>query len=250
MQFPEASQSQLGPLASRSTPLPPQFAQPMHSILVSSQPPVACLPLAPPFGHETRSLAPWQSNVGFTVSTAPGFAQSGTPYYFPLRCRVIWGLVPLPHLSDSTRSFDSAMVIGPGFNPVPHRLVTAITSGHYVDLAALLASPSEESSVPTLTLNLSKSTGPFSIPTKLLKTLRFLLCGPLTYLFNCSILTGVVPDKLKIARVIPVYKKGPKVIVSNYRPISLLSIFNKILEKLICKRLLHFLEQNHVLFDG
>ena len=40
------------------------------------------------------------------------------------------------------------------------------------------------------------------------------------------------------------------VIVSNYRPISLLSIFNKILEKLIYKRLLHFLEQNHVLFDG
>ena len=45
------------------------------------------------------------------------------------------------------------MVIGPGFNPVPHRFVTAITSGHYVDLAALLASPSEESSVPNLTLN-------------------------------------------------------------------------------------------------
>ena len=80
---------------------------------------------------------------------------------------------------------------------------------------------------------------------KVFVVLRFLLSGRLTYLFNCSILTGVVPDKLKIARVIPVYKKGPKVIVSNYRPISLLSIFNKILEKLIYKRLLHFLEQNH-----
>jgi hypothetical protein len=55
---------------------------------------------------------------------------------------------------------------------------------------------------------------------------------------------------MKIARVIPVYKKGPKHIVSNYQPISLLSIFNKILEKLMYKRLLKFLEQNQVLFDG
>ena len=99
-------------------------------------------------------------------------------------------------------------------------------------------------------LNSSKSTGPFSIPTKLLTTLRYLLSGPLAYLFNCSFLSGVVPDRLKIARVIPVYKNGPKVTVSNYRPISLLSIFNKILEKLMYKRLLNFLEQNQDLFDG
>ena len=69
--FPEAGQSQLGPLTSRSTPLPPQFAQPMHSSLVSFQPPVVGLPLARPFGHDTRPPAPWQSNVGSTVSTAP-----------------------------------------------------------------------------------------------------------------------------------------------------------------------------------
>ena len=51
-------------------------------------------------------------------------------------------------------------------------------------------------------------------------------------------------DKLKIARVIPVYKS------LSYRPISLLSIFNKILENLIYKGLLNFLEQNHVLLYG
>jgi hypothetical protein len=67
--------------------------------------------------------------------------------------------------------------------------------------------------------------------------LRFLLPGPLAYLFNCSFLTGVVPDQFKLATVIPIYKKGSKSVVSNYRPISLLSVFNKILEKLIIRDL-------------
>ena len=99
-------------------------------------------------------------------------------------------------------------------------------------------------------LNPSKSVGPFSIPTKLLKNLRFLLSGPLAYLFNCSFLTGVVPDQPKLARVIPIYKKGSKSVVSNYRPISLLSVSNKILEKLMYKRLVIFLEKNQVIFQG
>ena len=72
-QFP-VGQSQFGPLTSRSTPLHPQFAQPLPSSSVSSQPSVAGPPVAPPFGHETHSPAPWQSNIGSTVSSAPGFA--------------------------------------------------------------------------------------------------------------------------------------------------------------------------------
>ena len=61
-------------------------------------------------------------------------------------------------------------------------------------------------------LNSSKSPGLFSIPTKLLETLRFLLSGPLAYLFNCSISSGVVPDKLKIASVIQVHKADQKLL--------------------------------------
>ena len=99
-------------------------------------------------------------------------------------------------------------------------------------------------------LNLSKSVGPFSIPTKLIKILKFLLSGPRAYLFNCSFLTGFVPDHFKLARVIPIYKKGPKSTISNYRPISLLSVFNKILEKLMYKRLVAFLEKNKIIFQG
>jgi retron-type reverse transcriptase len=55
---------------------------------------------------------------------------------------------------------------------------------------------------------------------------------------------------LKIARVIPVYKKGPRTVISNYRPISLLSVFNKILEKLMYNRLTKFIEKHEVFFSG
>ena len=99
-------------------------------------------------------------------------------------------------------------------------------------------------------LNPSKSTGPYSLPTKILKILKSLLSGPLTCLFNCSFSTGVVPSKLKVARVIPVHKNGPRAVISNYSPISLLSVFNKILEKLMYNRLITFLEKNQVLFNG
>ena len=76
-------------------------------------------------------------------------------------------------------------------------------------------------------LNTSKSTGPFSIPTKLLKMLKCLLSPPLEYLFNYSFSIGKVPSKLKTARVIPVYKKSNRTSMSNYRPISLLSVLTK-----------------------
>ena len=99
-------------------------------------------------------------------------------------------------------------------------------------------------------LHPTKSVGPFSIPIKILKTLRVLLSKPLAYLYNRSFLTGVVPEKLKIARVIPVYKKGSKTVMNNYRPISLLSVFNKLLEKLMYNRLASFLEKNEILFHG
>ena len=117
MQFPEAGQSQFDPLTSRSTPLPPRFAQPLHSSSVSSQPSVAGPSVAPPFGHETPP-APWQSNIGSTVSSVPGFARSGTPYYFsPALPRYVGTRNPYPTYPNQTHSFDHAMVIGPGFNP-------------------------------------------------------------------------------------------------------------------------------------
>ena len=71
---------------------------------------------------------------------------------------------------------------------------------------------------------------------------------PIHHIVNLSIEHCKVPDKLKIAKVIPVHKKKDKDIPGNYRPISLLSAINKILEKVICKRLTDFLEKHKIIF--
>lgn len=99
------------------------------------------------------------------------------------------------------------------------------------------------------TLTSSKATGPFSIPTNLLKMLKSYLSIPLKIIFNISFSIGCVPDQLKVATVIPVHKKDSTSCMNNYRPISLLSIFNKIMEKLMYNRLVSFIDKYSILYD-
>ena len=98
-------------------------------------------------------------------------------------------------------------------------------------------------------LNPSKSVGPYSIPVKLLKILSSSVSPLLASLANHSFQTGIFPEKLKTAKVIALFKKGDCELPSNYRPISLLSIFSKIFEKLMYKRLYKFLEIHNVLYS-
>ena len=93
-----------------------------------------------------------------------------------------------------------------------------------------------------------KSTGPASIPIKLLKIVADLIVVPLCRIINLSFSTGIFPDILKVAKVIVLHKGGSTQEVNNYRPIKLLSIFDKIIEKLMHKRLYDFLELHNVLY--
>ena len=72
---------------------------------------------------------------------------------------------------------------------------------------------------------------------------------PLEKLINLSFETGIFPDTLKLASIIPVFKKGDLLQCNNYRPISLTSHISKIMEKLVHQRLYLFLESNKVLYD-
>ena len=70
---------------------------------------------------------------------------------------------------------------------------------------------------------------------------------PLVHIFNLSFSSGIFPSEMKTAKVIPVFKSGNRSDFSNYRPISLLSQFSKILEKLFNLRLQQFLISNEIL---
>ena len=66
--------------------------------------------------------------------------------------------------------------------------------------------------------------------------------------FNQSFTVGIIPSKLKIAKIIPIHKKGDLNDINNYRPISLLPAFSKLLEKIVCKQLISFLTTENLLY--
>ena len=108
---------------------------------------------------------------------------------------------------------------------------------------------SEDEILDIIKLLENKSTGPYSIPLKLLNIIPDLIVKPLCRLINNSFSHGLFPNFLKIVKVIPIHKGNSILDMNNYRPISLLSIFDKIIEKLMHRRLYKFLEDNNILYD-
>ena len=71
---------------------------------------------------------------------------------------------------------------------------------------------------------------------------------PLNYIFNLSLQQGIFPENLKIAKVSPVYKKDEEFLLTNYRPISVLPCFSKLLERIMYNRLFKYLSENGILY--
>jgi hypothetical protein len=112
--------------------------------------------------------------------------------------------------------------------------------------------PIDQIEIKSIVTNLkaNASSGDDSILPKIVRSIIEYIQTPLCTIFNKSLEQGCFPDKLKIARVIPIYKTDDEKLVSNYRPISVLPFFSKILEKIMYNRLISFINDSEILINN
>ena len=122
--------------------------------------------------------------------------------------------------------------------------------GNYPNSFALFFTTPEEVIKVTNELANKTSAGYDNISISLIKKIIPFIAKPLSELVNKSFETGIVPDQLKIARVCPIYKSGDPCSFSNYRPISVLPGFSKIIEKLVHLRLMSYLTKHSILINN
>ena len=96
-------------------------------------------------------------------------------------------------------------------------------------------------------LNWSKASGPYSIPSNIIRLFKDVFVEPITSLVNKSLAEGIFPDILKWASVLPFFKKNDKTKCSNYRPISLLSNISKIFERAMYNKIKLFLNEFNII---
>ena len=85
------------------------------------------------------------------------------------------------------------------------------------------------------------------IPVSIMKKVSSILSVPLAHLINKSFRSGIFPEIFKTATITPIHKKGPQNEIQNYRPISILPTYSKIIEKCMSSRLVNYLEKCDIL---
>ena len=109
---------------------------------------------------------------------------------------------------------------------------------------------SSEIELEIMTIPQNKAHGLYSFPTHILRSAKHIISQPFSVLLDKLLEHGIYPTKLKLAKVIPIYKSDDPSDPSNYRPISLLSVFNRIFEKMMYYRLKSFLEKKNIFNDS
>ena len=120
---------------------------------------------------------------------------------------------------------------------------------HVKESLVLFPTDANEIANVILSIKNTASCGSDQISVAAIKTVSNVISPLLVILINYSIDKGIFPDALKIAKILPIYKIGDNTLISNYRPISILTVFSKVYEKIIQKRLESFLSKHKVLYD-
>ena len=97
-------------------------------------------------------------------------------------------------------------------------------------------------------LSAKKATGLDGIPSRFVRDGASVIACPLTHVINLSLIQGVVPEDLKSARVVPLFKKNDKTEVGNYRPVSILTILSKVFERVVYDQMESYLNQKRLLY--
>ena len=168
----------------------------------------------------------------------------------------------IPSILESGKTVDNPCAIANIFNnffvnvgkntdkniPCGNCCPTSFLKGNFPDSMFLFLVTSVEVDSYISQMDNNKSIGPCSIPVPLLKILKTHITPFISSLIDDSFRCGIFPRTLKLADVTPVFKKGSRQDKANYRPISVLSIFSKIFEKAMFKRLYGYLESRNILY--
>lgn len=128
----------------------------------------------------------------------------------------------------------------------PDQLTLSRSIGHSMFFDPVVP---EEVEAVIRSLPTGKATGPDEVPVKLIKYCAQEIAPVISHLTNISVAQGRFPLAMKTSAVVPIYKKNDPMNINNYRPISLTSIFSKIVEKMVCSRLTKFLDRFNIISE-
>lgn len=141
-------------------------------------------------------------------------------------------------------------VVGQQLRTEYHTLSTSCTKGGPLGFSMFFRPVSGEEVVGIIGgMKTGTSCGIDEVPVALLKTCRYDIADHMANLINVAVTRGEFPDELKLAKSIVIHKKGDRQITDNYRLITLMSPFSKIIEKAVSSRILDFLNKFKILTD-
>ena len=172
-------------------------------------------------------------------------SRSKTPEYFVINNKKV------SDKKDIAISFNNYFTnIGPNLSKnIPPSQNTHMDNMPERQTNSIFIKPVIEKEVENLIKSLkTTAAGWDSISSNIVKSMYNSFITPLTHVLNLSITQGVFPNCMKIAKVLPLFKSGDKTNILNYRPISILPVFSKILERLMYNRLLVFIDKHGLLY--